>query len=232
MTAAPPGWLVEVPFAHRGLHGDDVAENSLEAFAAAAEAGYGIELDVRCSVDGCAVVVHDEVVDGLVVSRTPAATLRERAGVPTLSDALEVVAGRVPVMVEVKNPSARVGPTELAVAAVLDVSRGPVTVASFNPATLGWFRRHLPHLPRGLVAAALSDAPLPGWLRAGLRRLTFRPLAAPHYVSYALADLPNPWTDRWRARGRVLLTWTVRTIEELERARTLADNIIFEHIRP
>lgn len=154
--------------------------------------------------------------------------------VPVLGEVFEVVAGRVPIMIEIKNHRGRAGAVEPRVAALVGAYRGPVTVTSFNPQTVAWFASHAPGILRGQTAMRFDDdvADVPRWLRAPLRQLRFNPRTRPHYVSYALAGLPNPWTDAWRARGRPLIAWTVRTEAELTRARDLADNLIFEDVRP
>jgi glycerophosphoryl diester phosphodiesterase len=237
-----PSWLTAVPLAHRGLHGDGVPENSLPAFAAAAAAGYGIELDVMLTGDGIPVVVHDLNLGRLTgqqaaVSRLPLAALRElRLGesderIPTLCEALEVV-GDAPVMVEVKQPRVRAGRLEAGVAEVLVEHGGPTAVAGFNPATLRWFRRFQPLTPRVLTAGVLADVRLPVMVKRRLAALRDLPAVDPQAVSYELEGLPTPPATRWREGGGVLVTWTVTDEASLARARELADNIIFEHVRP
>lgn len=236
-------WLLDVPFAHRGLHDDDVPENSVAAFEAAVRAGYGIELDVHPSRDGEAVVFHDldlERLTGLPgrVTSLPVAELMRRnllgtqERIPLLGEVLQAVDGRVPVMIEIKNQSGRAGGVERRVAELLATYRGPVTVASFNPRTVGWFARHTPGILRGQTAMRLDDPKVPRMVRGALQQLRFNPVTRPHYVSYELGSLPTPWTDAWRERGRALVTWTVRDESDLARAREHADNHVFEVIRP
>ena len=171
-----PGWLREVPLAHRGLHEPGgAAENSLPAFAAAAAAGYGVELDVMLSRDGVPVASHDptlqraagrsEKVAELTVAELATVRLAgTRAHVPTLAAALAELRS-VPVMVELKQPSLRVGGLEAAVARLLDVHPGPWCVASFNPASLRWFRRNRPEAVRALTAGPVNGARLPRVVR-------------------------------------------------------------------
>ena len=242
-TETCPSWLREVPLAHRGLH-DHAArpENSLAAFAAAAEAGYGVELDVMLSRDRVPVVSHDLTLERVAdrPDRVAALTVAELAGVtiggtrqhvPTLAAALRVLR-EVPVMVELKQPSLRAGALEAAVAPVLDAHPGPWCLASFNPATLRWFRRRRPEAVRVLTAGPMDGAPLPGVLRRRLAELKELKSVAPHAVSYDLRALPNGPCDAWRGRGGVLVTWTADSAQSLARARQLADNVIFEHVLP
>lgn len=238
-----PGWLREVPLAHRGLHEPGGApENSLPAFAAAAAAGYGVELDVMLSRDGVPVASHDptleraagrgEKVADLTVAELATVRLAgTREHVPTLAAALAVLR-TVPVMVELKQPSLRVGGLEAAVARLLDVHPGPWCVASFNPASLRWFRRNRAEAVRALTAGPVNGARLPRVVRRRIAELKELPSVAPHAVSYDLAALPNSPCDAWRARGGVLVTWTADSEVSLARARELADNVIFENVTP
>lgn len=239
---AAPSWLRDTPLAHRGLHGDGVVENTLSAFAAARDEGYGVELDVHLSADGVPVVVHDRDLSRLTgravkVGKLAADQLAELTlltsgeRIPTLTEAVDVL-GRAPVMVECKQTALRAGALEAAVAGVLDEHDGPWCVAGFNPATTRWFRRHRPDVVRVLTAGPLDGSPLPAPVRRRLAGLADLEAVAPHAVSYELAGLPSAATDRWRDQGGPLVTWTVTGEAELAQARELADNVIFEDVRP
>ncbi len=207
------------------------------------EAGYGIELDVRLTLDGMPVVLHDAQlarvtgVGGRVADlRFEDLARRRLVGtgetVPTLPQVLGLVRGRVPVMVEVKSLRLTPGRIEPVVASVLDAYDGPVCVASFNPRTIGWFQQHRPQIPRVLTAGPLHGFPLPASLRRRLANLRDVTLLQPAAVSYELVGLPTAATDRWRASGRPLVAWTVASPADLARAREHADNVIFERVRP
>lgn len=216
----------------------------MAAFEAAAAAGYAIELDVRASIDGVAVVVHDpdlrRVADvDLVVAQTAWERLRSvplggtTQLVPRLDDVLDLVEGRVPVMVEIKNHGPRPGPLESAVAQALSGRAGqPLCVASFNPATVAWFARAHPQVVRGQTAGPLADVSVPRWVRAGSRSMLGNVAARPHFLSYDLQGLPSRPVQWWRRGGRPLITWTARTDADLSRAAALADQVIFERVRP
>jgi glycerophosphoryl diester phosphodiesterase len=166
-VAPPPdparvAFLKAQPFAHRGLHGPGVVENSRAAFAAALAAGYGIECDVRASRDGEAFVFHDADLDRLTTETGPVAARSARkldtvmlAGtsetIPTLYQVLKQVLGRVPLLIEVKAPDTNVVPLCLAVRRALEGYRGRVAVMSFNPGGRALVRRHAPEIVRGLV---------------------------------------------------------------------------------
>jgi uncharacterized BrkB/YihY/UPF0761 family membrane protein/glycerophosphoryl diester phosphodiesterase len=220
VSSDPQAWLRGVRLAHRGLHAPEgPAENSLAAFAAAREAGLGVELDVRLSADGVAVVVHDALLpDGRRIVDTAAVELAD-LGVPSLADTLALLIS-VPVMVEVKQDGLlpRIGPLEAAVARVLDGHTGHVCVASFQPRTLAWFARHRPVVVRVLTVGT-----------SRLSALTpVRWLARPHALSVTVTRLAAPGWSRLRRRGVPVLAWTVREVADLAAASPLADGLIVE----
>lgn len=227
---AAPGWLT-TPLAHRGLHTPDGPdENTLEAFAAAREAGFGVELDVHVSSDGVPVVHHDlTLADGRPLGRVPRANLPPQ--VPTLTAALDELRD-VPVMVELKQAALRVGALERAVAGVLDGHRGPHCVASFRPETIAWFARHRPATVRVFTVTDQADAPTPAPLRRWLARLGPVRWLRPHALSIDVRDLPTTTSVRWREDGGLLTTWTVRDAATRATAHAHADGLIFEHVDP
>lgn len=240
LLPAPPAWLREIPLAHRGLHGDRVPENSMAAFAAAAAAGIGVELDVHRSRDGVPVVVHDQDLVRLAgradrvadmdVAELAAVRLGDGdGGIPRLADAMAVLTD-VPVMVEVKNLTAAATPLEPAVASLLATHPGPVCVASFNPRSLAWFRRFAPDLPRVQTAGPLATVPIPAPLRWSLRTLRWLRAAQPCAVSYDLAGVEHSAVQAYRAAGGTVVTWTVASPQDLDHARQYADNVVFEHL--
>lgn len=241
-TRRAPGWIVSVPIAHRGLHDATRPENSMAAFEAAARNGYAIELDVRASADGDAIVFHDRELDRLTAASGPVASrtgswLRRlplggtRETIPSLEDVLDVVGTRVPVVVELKNDGVA-GELEHRVAETLGRRHGEYAVQSFNPRSILWFRRHHERWPRGLLATDFKDEPLPRSQKIVLRNLLTAPGLALAYVGYELRCLPF-WAPSWARRlGIPVVAWTVRAPADLLRARRLADNVIFEDVRP
>src|SRR6187551_2779559 len=169
------GWLAPAPaparvawlrgriYAHRGVHGQGLVENSPSAFAAAIDAGVGIECDVQISADDCAMVFHDAELErltgesGTVAARSASQladlTLRGAADhIPSLHDLLTQVCGRVPLLIEIKS---RAGlPVAAVCRAVRDSLagyRGEHAIMSFDPRVPGWFSRQAPATVRGLV---------------------------------------------------------------------------------
>ncbi len=229
-----PAWLTERPIAHRGLHAlPDAPENSLAAFAAAVEAGTPIELDVRLLADGEVVVFHDGDLERLTgvagaVAEWSANAIRplrllgtdER--VPLLRETLDFVAGRVPLLIEIKADSALpVGPLEAATLQLLEGYAGAFAVQSFLPASVAYLAAQAPRVVRGQLAS--DDA----W-HQGDEHATREESALPDFLAYRLDALPTPLSSALRARGVPLLAWTIQTPPQQSRARSVADNYIFE----
>lgn len=226
--------LVARPFAHRGLHAPGLPENSRAAFEAAIAARHGIELDVQASADGAAMVFHDYELERLSQGRGRLASLsasdlarinlrESRETIPTLAEILELIAGRTPLLIEVKAPGRRVNALARSVAAALVGYKGPVAVMSFNPEIGHWFARHDPALLRGLVVTE-KGRKWRGWLA---RRLALWRSRA-DFLAYDLRDLPSRFAEAQRMRGMKVLTWTVRGLADRARAAEHADQIIYE----
>lgn len=230
------GWLSEWVYAHRGLHGDGVPENSLEAARGAIAAGLGIECDIQRSGDGEAMVFHDWELDrltgasGWATDRTAAElqqlNYRDSAERPaTLSQLLELIDGQVPLLIEIKSKrDYDVARTCARVAEVLSGYRGDHAVMSFDPRVGHWFARHSPLTVRGLVFTEEGRQSFGTKLRlfSSVRH------ARAQFLAYDIRDLPSRFAARYRKRGLPLLTWTVKTPELRERARLYADAPIAE----
>lgn len=234
---ARAGWLGSSEYAHRGLHGGDVPENSLSAFAEAIAQGMGIECDVQQTGDGFAAVFHDWELDRLT-SESGLVTLRSMAElsqialvgggrdrIPSLRDMLGLVRGRTPVLIELKSRrERRVAPLCLAVRRALEGYAGPVAVMSFDPRVGAWFRRHAPRIVRGLVMSEEGARTFSATVRR--HRALWR--ARPDFLAYDVRDLPSPFAAGQRRRGLPLLTWTVRSAALRQRAAEHADAPIAE----
>ncbi|HET9639414.1 MAG TPA: glycerophosphodiester phosphodiesterase family protein [Allosphingosinicella sp.] len=227
--------LGAVPFGHRGLHGGALVENSCGAIAAAVAQGHGVELDVQLSLDGEAMVFHDYELDRLTSAQGPVAarTAAELQAIPlkgsgepipSLSRILASIAGRAPLLVEVKSPGRRVERLCAAVVRALEDYEGPVGAMSFNPEVGAWFARRAPLVLRGLVVTESGKRGLKGRLE---RRLALWRARA-DFLAYDIRDLPSDFAGAARRRGLPVYTWTVRSAADRARAAAHADQIIFE----
>jgi glycerophosphoryl diester phosphodiesterase len=227
------------PFAHRGLHGGGTPENSRAAFAAAVAGGFGIELDVQAAAFGEAVVFHDDRLDRLT-SETGAVADREidaiaaillkgtQETIAPLADALRLIGGRTPLLIEVKARGRAYHQLCYSVAMALQSYEDPVGVMSFNPQVGWWFARHAPQRLRGLVVSEQGK----GKWRGRIERNLALWRARPDFLAYDIRDLPSDTAALARFDGRPIYTWTVRGDEDRARAAEFADQIIFEQPAP
>jgi glycerophosphoryl diester phosphodiesterase len=245
-----PDWLTARPVAHRGLH--DGARGVIENMPAAAQAAiagnFSIECDIQLTSDGEAMVHHDDVLgrltegSGALLDKT-AAELKaikfkdtpER--MMTLGDLCALVAGRVPLVIEVKSHFNGDRKLVKRMAEILTSYSGPAVGMSFDPDQVLALREIMPHLARGIVAereyTAMDWPEASPEQRRGMTHLRHAFRTRPHFVAYWVNELPAP--APWIARnifGLPLLSWTVRTPDQRERAARYADQMIFESFVP
>lgn len=237
-------WLADYRYAHRGLHGGSVPENSMTAFEMAAVRGYGIELDVHLSKDGYPVVFHDDNLKRMTGVDRPVSDLDwgelsalrlagTCEGIPLFSDVLKMVSGRVPILVEIKN-TGRAGELEEKTCKLLKNYSGKYAVQSFSPFSVKWFRLNAPGVVRGQLSSRFDDMRgfLPAYQVFGLKNLLVNILARPNFISYEINSLPKGVVSRLRRKGVAVLGWTVSSEEQLKKAGRYCDTVIFENITP
>ena len=231
-------WLTARPIAHRGLHDGNkmVWENTLTAFSRAAEKNYAIECDVLISRDGAPMVLHDADlrrltgVDGLVCEMTAAELQARKIGgtgdhVPTLREMLDLVKGRVPLVIELKGDPGHDGNLVKAVARELRGYKGRAALMSFDHHLLRQCAADAPGLPLGLTAEGMRDQDLEDHFSMLAHGIQF--------VSYCIHHMPNRFTSFVRERLQMpVITWTIRDETALGRTYELADQATFEGILP
>ena len=245
-----PQWLTARPVAHRGLH--DISRGIVENMPAAAKAAisgnFAIECDIQLTVDGEAMVHHDDALgrltegSGALLTKSAAELKAVRfkntaERMMTLTDLCDLVAGRVPLVIEVKSHFDRDRKLVRRMAEVLSAYEGPAVGMSFDPDQVSALRELIPSRPRGIVAE--HDYTAEDWPEASpskRRDMThlrhfFR--TQPDFVAYWVDEMPSlaPWLARNLFRCP-LLAWTVRTTEQRERAARHADQMIFEGFVP
>ena len=251
MIALPTCFLTR-PIAHRGLHdvSDGRPENSLAAFRAAIAAGYAIELDVQMSLDGVAMVFHDYHLSRLTgqngpVAQRPASDLSRiqlngsQDTITDLEQVLGLIAGQVPLLVEIKdqdgNMGQNVGALEAAVAQALRSYRGPVAVMSFNPYSVCAFGEIRSDIPLGLVTDRFEPKDWPilsAERREHLAQILDLGTSGAGFISHNQAQLADLPVSALKAQEVPVLCWTVRSRDEEHRARRIADNVTFEGYLP
>ena len=235
-------FLNRIPIAHRGLH-QGCPENSLPAFEAAIQAGYAIETDVRLTKDHKLVIFHDDTLTRMtgVEKRVIDCTYEELCTyrlegsdeIPLFTDFLKLLAGRVPLLLEIKNVP-EVG-RELFLKQIADEMKdyqGEVTMQSFQPFYVRDFKRLRPDILCGLLATAQSEkSDFDGsalWrVKAHIvKHMSLNFLIKPDFISYNFSDLPTRKTKKFKG---IKLAWTIRSEKDAAYALRYADNIIFEN---
>ncbi len=234
-----------VMYAHRGLHNEERAENSMSAFRAAVDGGYGIELDVRLCRDGKLVIFHDDTLDrvcgreGRVIDFTAdeLATFKlsgTEDGIPLFTDFLSMVDGRVPLLVEIKE-NAGDSSVSKATCEVLKNYKGEYIVESFNPMSLRVVKDRLPEVPRGILSHKyLEQEKYRKPLFFCLQSLLLNFVCRPAFIAYEHSHASAFGLRFVRAFFKTpTIAWTVRSREEEALARKNGfDGIIFENYIP
>lgn len=216
-------------FAHRGLHGKGVPENSLAAFRAAIELGAGIECDVRLAGDGQVVVFHDHdlrrmCASALAVEATSAEMLAKQRlfdsdqHIPSLAELLDLAAGRVPLLIELKTRGGNAARLAGAVVKMLEGYSGLAGVMSFDPAVGKWLVRNAPQIRRGLVVSRRASA---------FDRLRCILVSNPQFIAIDHGALTRRWIAKARSK-RWIYCWTIRQPDDRRTAEIHADVLIWE----
>ena len=235
------GWK----YAHRGLHDEDKPENSIAAFRAALENGYGVELDIHLIKDGNLAVIHDRSLlrttgkEGMVTELTTEDLADCRLGgteetIPTLSQVLELFAGKAPLIIELKSNNDVEALVDTA-AKAMEGYDGPFCMESFDPRCVYLLKKKYPHIPRGQLTEDYfrSDSKLPAPLKWALKHQTLNFLTMPDFVAYNCKDLntvSNTLVRKfWGVAG---VTWTLQTQEEFDKVTADGWLPIFENFKP
>lgn len=234
-------------YAHRGLHGNGIPENSLAAFRAAVDRGYGAEFDVHLLSDGGLAVIHDSKllrttgregrVEELTTNQLKDYPL-EGTGetIPTFREVLAVFSGRAPVIIELKPENGNHAALCEAACAAMESFEGSWCMESFDPRVVYWLRKHRPDIIRGQLSENYlkkpqSKLPLPLKLALAFHLENF--LCRPDFIAYDFETrrvLSNPICRRlW---GLEMVSWTLRTPEDHETALKEGWIPIFEHYLP
>lgn len=233
-------------YAHRGLHGAGVPENSLEAFRLAKEAGYGVELDVHLLKDGNLAVFHDATLvrmtgaEGRIVDLTTDELKNYRLEgteqtIPTFSEVLKLFDGKVPLIVELKEVGNCAALCEKA-CEMLDSYSGAYCLESFDPRCIYWLRKNRPDLIRGQLAENYfikRKVVLPWYLRFVLKNQMLNFLTRPDFIAYRYSDRKNVSNffcrKIWKLQG---VSWTIQSQEEYDVAVSEGWIPIFEGFCP
>lgn len=245
-------WLKRSPIAHRGLHdgtseivpGVDskeiVAENSIPSFEAAIQHGYPIELDIQMIKDSTIVVFHDKSLKRVCGKKGKVTKLKKEdlgnyhlflsdAVIPTLKEVLEVVDGRTPLLIELKNFSLFNRSLEKGVLAMLDNYKGPFAIMAFNPFSVKWMKKRRKDFCIGQLATTFGKPKLLGWLA---NNIFLSKKTKADFVAFDVKDLPNKRVTYFKQLRKPILGWTVLSQATQNQVSGTCDNIIFEDFVP
>lgn len=235
--------LFEIPIAHRGLHTEDMPENSMAAFQNAVNRGYCIETDIHLTKDGALAVFHDDDLSRMtgVSRRVGDCTLAElkefslmgtKERIPSLFELLQCVGGKVPLLIEIKDmPKVKGKRIAAVLSQAMEGYGGEYAVQSFNPLYVRAYKKLHPEIACGVLGVdrkngrTLKDK----FINSVVRNLSLNFYVKPDFISYCKEDY---------FRRRVLkfkgprFAWVVRSAEEEAAIRPVCDNIIFERYLP
>lgn len=247
---AAPQWLIERPIAHRGLHDrtQGIIENTVSAARAAIEHGYAIECDVQLSRDGQLLVFHDDHLDRLTTSTGDfhlydAQTLTKFTlkattdSIPHFETFLQCLSGKVPLICEIKSRFNGSIDAVNILAHHLQRYDGPVAIKSFDPSLVIALAHAIPDRPRGFIGESAYDDSEWNFL-SPQQKQDFSTLARfddmkLDFLSWYIKDLDHSVPQMMRQhQGLPLMTWTVRTDADRNKANIFSDQIVFEGFRP
>lgn len=244
-----PGWknLQGWNYAHRGLYGVGVPENSLKAFRRARDAGYGVELDVHLLSDGNLAVIHDATLSRVAGVNVTVEDLTENdlssyylegtlETIPEFGQVLQLIGGKVPIIVELKVQRDNYAELCKRVCSLLDSYNGPFCMESFDPRCVRWLRKNRPDIIRGQLAENYfrsKNCPLPWHMKLALSYQLLNWLTLPDFVAYRFSDRRNfsnfLCRKVWRGQG---VSWTLTTRREYNAAVKECWIPIFEKFQP
>lgn len=229
-------WITTTPIANRGLYNETYPENSIGAINNAIEKGYGICVDVRALADNTIVVFHDETLgrmtnsDGFINNCTYAdiedlKLAKTEEKIPTLLQVLEVVDGKVPLLVDIRNMD-KVS-FEKHVWRILQGYKGEYAVVSANPYSLEWFKLNAPKVKRGQVSSFYKGSDLPFGVRFAYKRMKLnKDVSEPNFIVYKSDDLPNRFVTKYK--DLPLLAYHVTNKESYDKVKKHVNNVVFE----
>jgi len=224
---------------HRGMHDikKAIPENSIKAFEKSIENNYIIELDLHILKDNSVVVFHDDNLKRMTgVDKKLAKTTYEEIKdlklqgtenhIPLFKDVLKVVAGKVPIIIELKYDT-KVGLLEKEIMNILRNYKGKYVIKSFNPLTIYWFRKNYPEIIRGQLSAGFNNEKniIKKYI---LKNMIFNFISKPDFISYDINALPSKLVEKYRKK-KIVLGWTIKNKEELNKAKKYCDNYICEN---
>ena len=237
------GWS----YAHRGLHGNGIPENSMAAFRAALEGGYGIELDIHLLKDGNLAGMHDSLLNRTTgeagriedLSTEDLKTYHlegTEETIPEFMDVLTLFNGKAPLIIELKPENGNHAALAEAACKMLETYSGVYCIESFDPRCVAWLKKNRPDIIRGQLTENFfqDKSDLPDYLKFLLTHDLLNFLSVPDFIAYKFADRNGTISNRvcrelWTVQG---VSWTLRSKEDYDTAVKEGWIPIFEGFRP
>lgn len=235
-------WLTDTYICHRGYHNKLVPENSITAFQKALNENFAIELDLQLTKDEKVIVFHDSNLNRMTNCNklinecsfkeiNTLKLLNTSDKIPLFNEVLELINGRVPLMIEIKQKGT-IGILEEKVYKALKNYKGFFVVQSFNPYSMGWFAENTSHIIRGQLSGSYDRHHIANNKKYMLRNLMFNHISKPYFINYEIGFLQNPIVQQKREEGKLILGWTAKSLDEFIKAKKLCNNVVFENFNP
>ena len=226
--------------AHRGLFDrEKIPENSMLAFDKALEKGYSIEIDVNMTQDGYIVVFHDNSLKRMTGIKNDITTmtlseikklklLGTENKIPTFEDVLLQVAGKVPILIEVK-PNSKYKELMKKLINLLEKYNGKYSIQSFDPRIVYWLKKNTPHISRGQISSKNIREVKSRILKILLGKMVFNVITKPNFISYQYLSINEKFYKKQKNKGREVIAWTLKNKEDYEKIRDYCDMVVFEN---
>lgn len=228
--------------AHRGYHdiSKNIPENSIASYKRAIEYGYAIEIDLHLLKDGNIVSMHDDYLERMTGNSKKLVDctydeikdlklLGTEEHIPLLKEILDLVNGRVPLLIEYKYDN-KPGLLEEKSMILLKDYKGKYAVQSFNPKSVKWFKDNYKDIPRGQLASSFANEKMCFIKKLILKNVLLFSYNKPDFVSYAIKDLPNSRIEKLRKKGICIFGWTIRDKEAFDFAKKYCDSSVCEYM--
>lgn len=220
---------------HRGIfNNQNIYENTLEAFKLSIEKGYIIELDIRLTKDKKIVVFHDNNTKRLtkqnkIIEESTYQELNSQdiLHIPVLEEVLSLVAGKVPLLIEIK-PSTKAGEIEELAMKYLNKYKGKFAIQSFSPRVLYWFRRNYPNILRGQLSQKYKKQKLSSAYKFVLSNMLLNTITKPNFISYKYNELSPNKINKYKKKKIRVIGWTITNEREFKHYKKYYDNLICE----
>ena len=238
-------WMCNKLIAHRGLWSEDIAENTITAFENAVNHGFAIETDVWRLKDDTLVIFHDDdltrlcgvnkkITDIENTEELKTYKIKGKDTIPTLDELLEVVNGKVELLIEIKTYEFN-GKTEKLIYEKMKSYKGKYAIESFNFNSVMWFKKNAPEVVRGQLSGFFENNKAKGskkFLLMLMKRLFFNPFNKPHFIAYDKKHYPNKYILKSRKKNISIILWTIQSQEEYDQIKSEVDNVIFDGFVP